>query len=141
MDVRPISPNVWVSDQIRPEDMAKISDMGFRAIVGNRPDGEEPGQPEWAEIADAAEAAGLATAHIPVIPGQAGDDQALKFREVVTIFDKPVLAFCKTGTRAAQLWSLAARDRLSTDEVIRMAATAGYDLEPMRSRIEQGLAA
>lgn len=140
MDVRPISPNVWVSGQIRPEDMAKLKDMGFRAIVGNRPDGEEPGQPEWAGIAAAAEAAGLAAAHIPVVPGQIGDDEALAFREVVTEFDKPVLAYCKTGNRAAQLWSLAARDRLSTDEVIRMAATAGYDLGPMRARIEQGLA-
>lgn len=141
MDVRPISPNVWVSGQIQVADVATLKDMGFRAIVCNRPDGEEPGQPDWAEIAAAAEAAGLATAHIPVTPGQLGDGEALAFRDAVTGFDKPVLAFCRTGTRSTQLWSLAARDRLSTDEVIRMAATAGYDLEPMRPRIEQGLAA
>ena len=138
MDVRPISPNVWVSGQIQPEEIDALKDMGFRAIVCNRPDGEEAGQPDWSEIAALAEKAGLGTAHIPITPGQMQDEQALAFREAFTGFDKPVLAFCRTGTRSTQLWALAARDRLSTDEVIRMAATAGYDLEPMRERLEAG---
>lgn len=139
MDVRTITPNVSVSDQITPDDIAAIRAMGFKAIVGNRPDGEEPGQPDWAEIEEAAEAAGLKTAFIPITPGRMGDDQALAFREAVTGFDKPVLAYCRTGTRSSQLWALAARDRLSADEVIRMAATAGYDLGAMRDRLEKGL--
>lgn len=136
MDVRPISPNVWVSGQIQPEEVAALKEMGFRAIVGNRPDGEEAGQPAWEDIVSAAEAVGLATAYIPITPGQLGEEQALAFREAVTGFEKPVLAFCRTGTRSTQLWALAARDRLSTDEVIRMAATAGYDLQSMQERLD-----
>ena len=139
MDVRTITPNVSVSDQITPDDIAQIKAMGFKAIVGNRPDGEGGDQPAWAEIDAAAKAAGLATAYIPITPGQMSDAQALEFREVVTGFDKPVLAFCRTGTRSSQLWALAARDRLSTDEVIRMAATAGYDLSGMQERLEVGV--
>jgi sulfide:quinone oxidoreductase len=139
MDVRTITPNVSVSDQITPDDAATIRAMGFKAIIGNRPDGEGEDQPEWAEIEEAAEAAGLKTAFIPIAPGQMSDDEALAFRAAVTDFDKPVLAFCRTGARSAQLWALAARDRLSTDEVIRMAATAGYDLGAMRDRLEKGI--
>lgn len=139
MDVRTITPNVSVSDQISPDDIATIRAMGFKAIIGNRPDNEAPDQPAWAEIKEAAEAAGLKTAFIPITPGRMGDDQALAFRKAVTGFDKPVLAYCRTGTRSSQLWALAARDRLSTDEVIRMAATAGYDLGAMRDRLEKGL--
>ena len=139
MDVRTVTPNVSVSPQITPADVKELAAMGFKAIVGNRPDGEEPGQPDWSEIADAADAAGLEYAFIPVTPGQMSDAQALEFREVVTGFDKPVLAFCRTGTRSSQLWALAARDRLSTDEVIRMAATAGYDLSGMQERLEVGV--
>ncbi len=138
MDVRTVTPNVSVSPQITPADVKELAEMGFKAIVGNRPDGEEPGQPDWSEIADAADAAGLEYAFIPVTPGQMSGAQAEEFRRLVTEMPKPVLAFCRTGTRSIQLWSLAARDRLSTDEVIRMAATAGYDLEGMRDRIEQG---
>lgn len=136
MDVRPISPNVWVSDQIHVDDVPTLKDMGFRAIVCNRPDGEEAGQPEWAAIAQAADAAGLETVHIPITPGQIEEQQILAFRTAVTGFEKPVLAFCRTGTRSTQVWALAARDRLSTDEVIRMAATAGYDLRTMADRLD-----
>lgn len=139
MDVRTITPNVSVSDQITPDDIADIRAMGFKAIVGNRPDGEGDDQPAWAEIEEAAAAAGLNTAYIPITPGQMGDEQALQFRAAVTGFDKPVLAFCRTGTRSAHLWALASRDRLSTDEVIRMAATAGYDLSAFRDRLERGV--
>ncbi|WP_037502842.1 TIGR01244 family sulfur transferase [Sphingomonas jaspsi] len=139
MDIRTLTPNVSVSDQISADDVAAIQAMGFKAIVGNRPDGEGADQPDWAAIEQAAKAAGLATAYIPIAPGQMSDDQALAFRDAVTGFDKPVLAFCRTGTRSTQLWALAARDRLSTDEVIRMAATAGYDISAMHERLERGL--
>ncbi len=136
MDIRTLTPNLSVSGQITSEDVAELKAMGFKAIVGNRPDGEEAGQSDWADIASAAEKAGLATAFIPITPGSLRDEQALEFRKAVTGFDKPVLAFCRTGTRSAQLWAIAARDRLSSDEVIRMAATAGYDLGAMRDRLE-----
>ncbi len=138
MDVRTVTPNVSVSPQIAPADVKDLAAMGFKAIVGNRPDGEAPGQPDWSEIADAADAAGLEYAFIPITPGMMNSGQVDEFRRLVTEMPKPVLAFCRTGARSIQLWAMAARDRLSTDEVIRMAATAGYDLEAMRERIEQG---
>jgi sulfide:quinone oxidoreductase len=137
MDVRRITPNVAVSGQIQPADVATLADMGFKAIVCNRPDGEAADQPAFAEIEAAARAAGLAAAFIPVVPPAPTDENALAFRDAVTGFDKPVLAFCATGRRSASTWALAARDRLSTDEVIRMAATAGYDLEPLRERLDR----
>jgi sulfide:quinone oxidoreductase len=136
MDIRPLNPNVWVSDQITADDIPVLKEMGFRAIISNRPEGEEVAQPAWPDIAAAAAAAGLGSAHIPVEPGNLTDEQVLEFRESVTGFNKPVLAFCRSGSRSAQLWALAARDRLSTDEVIRMAATAGYDLGGMRDRLD-----
>ena len=135
---RQLDDKVWVSEQIHPDEVAALVGQGITMLVNNRPDGEEPGQPDWSQIADAADAAGLEYAFIPVTPGQMSGAQAEEFRRLVTDMPKPVLAFCRTGTRSIQLWSLAARDRLSTDEVIRMAATAGYDLEGMRDRIEQG---
>ena len=128
MNIRSLTPNVAVSDQLVPADIAELKAQGFKAIVCNRPDGEADGQPAWSAIEGVARAAGLETAYIPVVPGQVSDEQALEFREVVTGLPKPVVAFCRTGTRAAQLWALAARDRLSTEEVIRTTAAAGYDL-------------
>ena len=60
---------VFVSGQIMPGDMAEIAALGVTTIVNNRPDGEEPGQPSGDEIADAAEAAGLAYREVPVSGG------------------------------------------------------------------------
>jgi len=138
MDVRTITPNVSVSGQIRPDDVAQLKAMGFRAIVGNRLDGEDEEQPAWAEIEEAARDAGLEAVHLPVPRGTIMDSQVSEFRDVVTGLPKPVLAFCATGNRSARLWALAARDRLSPDEVTRMTATAGYDIRDMRERIEKG---
>lgn len=137
MDIRTITPNVSVTGQITPADIAELKEMGFKAIIGNRPDGEESDQPAWTAIEQAARRAGMATEFIPIDPTRPINEEALAFRAAVTCFDKPVLAFCRTGMRSAKLWALAARDRLSSEEVIRMAATAGYDLGTIKDRLEQ----
>lgn len=138
MNIRNLSPNVSISDQIGPEEVAELRALGFKSIVGLRPDGEGEDQPSWSDIEAAAREAGLEGVHIPVVPGQLTDEQALRFRTAFAALPKPVLAFCRTGMRAAQIWALAARDRLSTEEVLRTVAAAGCDLEGMRARIESG---
>ena len=55
-----IDDRISVAPQIAPDDVAEIAAAGFNAIVNNRPDGEDAGQPEGAEMRAAAEAAGLA---------------------------------------------------------------------------------
>ena len=61
-DLRIINDRIAVAPQIAPDDIAAIKAAGYVAIVNNRPDDEEPGQPTGAEIAAAAEAAGSAYA-------------------------------------------------------------------------------
>ena len=84
MDVRRITPNVAVSGQIQPEDVSALADLGFKAIVCNRPDGEAADQPSFGVIEAAAREAGLAAAFIPVTPPSPTDEQALAFRGAVT---------------------------------------------------------
>ena len=64
--LRPLDPTIAVAPQIRPEDVPAIAAAGYVAIVNNRPDGEEPGQPEGEAIRAAAEAAGLGYTAIPI---------------------------------------------------------------------------
>ena len=122
---------MWVAGQINPEEVAGLARQGVTAIVNNRPDGEEMGQPASAEIADAATAAGVLYVHLPVAGGFApGQVEAL-----AEVLDKPgrVLAYCKSGTRSTLLWALA-RARLGDDpeELAAKAEAAGYDLGPVR---------
>jgi len=111
--------------------MPALAAAGFRAIVNNRPDGEEPGQPSAYEMRAAAEAAGLGYHDIPVAGGFSGD-QVEAMAAALAEAGGPVLAFCKSGTRSTFLWALAeAASGRSGVELIEKAAAAGYDLSPI----------
>ena len=43
--IRKIDEQISVAPQIAPEDVASFAAAGFKAIVNNRPEGEELGQP------------------------------------------------------------------------------------------------
>jgi uncharacterized protein (TIGR01244 family) len=128
---RRLSEQVLVAGQIDPADVAEAARSGIAAIVNNRPDGEEPGQPTSGEIEAAARAAGLAYHHIPVSGGIAPDEVE---RLASVLEEQPrVLIFCRSGTRSTWLWALAeARRGADGETLIAQAAEAGYDLEPLR---------
>jgi len=130
MRFRTLTGEMLVAGQIFPADMAEAKALGVATIVNNRPDGEEPGQPGSAEIEAAARAAGLDYRHIPVFGRFGAGDVAA----MAAALDKGrTLAFCTTGTRSTFLWAMAARARgMDGDSIVRAAAAAGYDLEPIR---------
>lgn len=107
MDTKPITEALSVAGQIAADDLAAIRDAGFRAIVCNRPDGEAADQPPFADIAAAARAAGLEARYLPVVSGQLTDEDAAAFRRLMDELPKPVLAYCRSGTRSGQLWARA----------------------------------
>lgn len=136
MNPKALSPNVSSSPQLTTEDVAAAEASGFRAIIGNRPDGEEAGQPSWAEIAEAARAAGIEAEHHPVASAAAVSDADVKaFGEALERLPKPILCYCRTGTRSTILWALSNDGSLTAEERIRTAARAGTDLEPFRERM------
>jgi sulfide:quinone oxidoreductase len=111
MDLRKLTSNFSVSPQIAAADIAAIKAAGFRSVVCHRPDGESADQPLFQEIAEAAEAQGLTIRHQPVVSGKLTDADAAAFAAMLDELPKPVLAYCRTGTRSASLWSLATAAR------------------------------
>lgn len=131
--IRTIDSKVSVAPQILPDQMADIAAAGFVAIVNNRPDDEEPGQPSGAEIQAAAEAAGLAYTAIPVTHAGFGHGQLDAMRAALDAADGPVLAYCRSGTRSCNLWALAAAGLgEDQDALVAKGAGAGYDLNGLR---------
>ncbi|TRD11797.1 TIGR01244 family phosphatase [Erythrobacter insulae] len=128
MDIRSVNAGLSVAPQIQPDEMASVAERGFVAIICNRPDGEEAGQPRIDEMRDAAQAAGLAFHHIPVAGGAFPDSAISAFRAVRRGTQGPVLAYCRTGTRSITLETLANPDGIDPSERIKQAAAAGYDL-------------
>ena len=137
MQLRKIDDSISVSPQITPEDLAAIEAAGFVAVVNNRPDDEQEGQPAGDAIRAAAQDAGLAYTAIPVGSGFS-HAQVQAMVDVLEGAKGPVLAFCRSGTRSCNLWALArARMGDSPDELIAMGAGAGYDLAGLRPLLDQ----
>ena len=106
MDEKKIAPDYAVSGQITPEEVKEVRARGYRSIMCNRPDDEQPGQPRFAEIEAAAREVGLAVAWVPVVSGAIIDADVEAFRKTLEELPHPVFAYCRSGTRSQNLWVL-----------------------------------
>jgi uncharacterized protein (TIGR01244 family) len=107
-----LSDHYAVSMQIDPDDVGFYAGEGFTAIVCNRPDGEDYGQPTSAAIREACEKHGIEFHMLP-ISGPAVEPQTVQqFLDVMRNSEGPVLGYCRTGTRSAILWQLASQASL-----------------------------
>jgi len=136
--IRTIDDSISVAPQLEPEDMATLAAQGFGFVINNRPEGEESGQPSNASIRAAAEAAGLGYAEIPTVMGGMTRAQVDEMATALGATDRPVLAFCRSGTRSCNLWALAEASRGGDPEaLIAKGAAAGYDLSGIRPLLDQ----
>jgi uncharacterized protein (TIGR01244 family) len=106
--VQPLSPDVSVAPQLAPEAMAALAEAGFKSVINNRPDFEGgTDQPTSAQMEQAAEAAGLVYAFLPVAPGYQSPEEVARFAELLATLPRPILAFCRSGTRSGKLFRAA----------------------------------
>jgi uncharacterized protein (TIGR01244 family) len=106
--VQSMSQDLSVAPQLGPEAMQVLADAGFKSVINNRPDFEGgPQQPTSAVIEQAAMAAGLSYAHLPVAPGHQSPEEISRFAELVATLPKPIVAFCRSGTRSGKLYRAA----------------------------------
>ena len=106
MQYREISEDYSVSGQIQPEDVVAIKGAGFKSVICNRPDDEQPGQPSADTVKAAVEAAGLAFRYIPVISGQITAENVEDQAESLDELHGPVFAYCRSGARCTNLYGL-----------------------------------
>ena len=104
MNIRPVNHDFSVSPQILPSDLPQLKAKGFRAVICNRPDGEEPGQPTFAAVAAAAAAVGIEARHIPVRPDAINVTDVTAFGRAINELPGPVLGYCRSGARSAAMW-------------------------------------
>jgi sulfide:quinone oxidoreductase len=138
MDPKAISTQLSVSPQITVDDVKRLAGLGYRSIICNRPDGEGADQPTFEEIEAAARKAGIEVRYVPVVAGKVQDSDADAFAGAMDELPKPALAYCRTGTRSATLWSLTQADRLSVADILAATKAAGYDMAGVVRRIVNG---
>ena len=130
-----INNELTVSDQITIEDLKEIQAQGYKTIFCNRPDQESEDQLDFSAIEKEAHNLGIKIIHQPVIGGQISDDDIAQFSCYFEVAQKPIFAYCRTGTRCSTLWALSHAKTLPIDEILSKAQNAGYDLLPLRDRL------
>jgi sulfide:quinone oxidoreductase len=122
-----LNEHVAVSGQIAPEDVPALAEAGFRVLINNRPDGESSDQPESAQLAAVAAEAGIEYHYYPLnaqnYPGQDVAAMAALFANA----ERPVFAFCRSGTRSANLW-ISSHAPLEQGAARERARALGFDI-------------
>lgn len=126
--IRKLAEGVYVGGQIQAEDIEAAAALGIVRIVNNRPDGEDPGQPESSAVEKAVRAAGMEYISIP-ITGMPNPDQVHAVERALAE-SKSTLLYCRSGMRSTAAWALAmsSAGTLAADDIREAAAAAGYDL-------------
>lgn len=111
MRFKKISTEFAIASQLSRDDLQAVRAEGFKTVICNRPDGEEPGQPTFSAIAEAAERFDIEARYLPVVAGNISESDLAAFAVYMETVPKPVLAYCRTGKRAELLWSMSATRR------------------------------
>lgn len=108
IQITKVSGDFSTTPQISVDDIAEIAELGFKTIINNRPDTEGGvEQPTSVLLEETAKQHGLTYVHIPVVPNNVLPSQIDTFAAAFAASPKPILGFCRTGNRAANLYKLA----------------------------------
>ena len=128
----------FVAGQILADDVGWAADEGIGTIINNRPDGESYDQPAGRDIERAAAAQGMAYHFIPMHMGETHETEIERTAAILQDANKPVLLFCRSGTRSAMLWAMASvRNGADADTVIAAVDKAGFNARLVAGRISQ----
>lgn len=133
-----IDEQTYASPQIDVAQIAEAKALGIAMIINNRPEHESDDQTAGADIEAAALAVGIGYVAIPVTHAGFSFPQVEAMQQaLVAAGDAPVLAYCRSGTRSTLLWALT-RARMGMDPaaIAAAAASAGYDISPIRAQVD-----
>lgn len=137
---KPLLDGVFVRDQIKLDTVGALNGEGYRTIVNLRPNGEEPGQPTSAAVADAAAKAGLSYVYIPTPHGDIPDSVVEEMARTLAASGRPAVLYCRSGKRAARVWALAEASRAdgpTAAEIVSAVKAAGQTVDDLLPRIEK----
>ena len=136
MQINYLSPDYSVASQIAVADVATIAEAGFKSVICNRPDQENPETHQIAAIKAEVIAAGLEFAENVFDPSTFGPDKIQRQSELLQKLPSPVLAYCASGTRCSIVWAFAHASSMDIDSILTATTSAGYQLSHLRPQLE-----
>lgn len=127
MDLRQLTPELSVTPQVLPEEVAELAKAGVKVLINNRPDEEVTADMDSDVMRAAAEAAGMVYVFNPFTPGQITPDMVELQAEALAL-EGPAVAYCRSGNRSTVLWALANAGQIPAEQLVETAANVGYDI-------------
>ena len=138
MDIKALTPHLSITPQVLVAELEAVAQMGFKAIICNRPDGEGPDQPSFSEMQQAALAHGLQMRYLPAESGKVRDEDGKAFGELLATLPAPVLAYCRTGMRSTTMWALSQSGITPLPQILEASQRVGFDMKALVQRIANG---
>ena len=134
-----INDQLSVAGQITKDEIAVLANQGFATIINNRPDNEEPGQLGQEAAKAEAEARGLRYFYQPVTTPTITKAAVVAFQNALLRAPKPILAYCRSGTRCYLMWGLTRTvlGRESPLQIVAQAAHQGFDIRALPALTEK----
>ena len=129
----------FVAPQLDLSVVEELRAEGIVAVINNRPDGEEAGQPSALETGAAFQREGFAYHHLPVTMASLSPEVVAQFRDAWQQAQGPVVAYCRSGMRSTLLWALAEAlyGKRTPSDILTRAQAAGFDLSSASKLLEQ----
>ena len=138
MDIKALTPHLSITPQVLVSELEAVAQMGFKAIICNRPHGEGPDQPSFSEMEQAALAHGLQMRYLPAEAGKVSDADGKAFGELLATLPAPVLAYCRTGMRSTTMWALSQSGITPLPQILEASQRVGFDMKALVQRIANG---
>jgi len=132
-----LTPDFAVTGELAAEDFTTAAGLGFKAILNNRPDGEDQSQLSSAAEAELSWQAGLRYRFLPLDKHELFTDPVVEgMIDALDELDGPILAHCKSGLRCAIVWAAAKARSIPVDDVLVALEKAGQDLAFLRDELD-----
>lgn len=132
-----LTPSLAVAGALAPEDFAEIARLGFKSVINNRVDGEEPGQLTARQETVLAAGAGLHYLYLPAAKHEVLEDHVVApLADALATMPGPILLHCRSGLRSTIMWVATLIDAgASLEEALAAARASGQDLSALRDEL------
>ena len=141
---RELVDRVAVRDQLSLAALPELKAAGYRTIIALRPDGEAPDQVPSSAVAAGARASGMHFTYIPTPRGTIPDSVVDALSRELAEAPRPILLYCRSGSRAARAWALAEASRTGgpdAEQIALAVGRAGQRVDDLRPHIAARIAA
>lgn len=105
MRIRRLNGIFAIANQVEVNTVRDLAKAGYKTVICNRPNHEDRDQADFKVVAAEAQKLGLKAIYLPIHESGATEQDQAAFEKHILECPKPIVAYCRSGTRSAGLWA------------------------------------